>query len=158
MRINAKNISIVILVLAVIVLFIALIAKSSGGGTSGNGNANFVKDAMEVQNNLSYYIGSTYSDTFGIYTKEEIVTATKKDDKENSNITKLTAIVDKNSKISSQNGTCYKISEESYKSILNVELPKYEGITWYLQDGALVKVHLDIKPSWWTDDLKSLEI
>lgn len=158
MKINAKNISIVILVLAVIILSIVLIVKSAGGGNSGNSNANFIKDAMEVQNNLSYYVGNTYSDTFGVYTKEEIVTATKKDDKENSNIDKITAIVDKNSKISSQNGTCYKISEEAYKSVLNVSLPKYEGITWYLQDGALVKVHLDIKPSWWTDDLKSLEI
>lgn len=158
MKINKKNITIVVIVLVVIILAIVVITKSIGNGKSGAGNANFVKDAMEVQNNVSYYVGNAYSDTFGIYTKEEIVTATKKDDKENSKISKLTAIVDTNSKISSQNGTCYKISDEAYKSILNVQLPKYEGITWYLQDGTLLKVHFDTKPAWWTDDLSALEI
>ena len=158
MKINSKNIAIVILIVVVIILSIFLIIKNKNNGKGNSEIATFIKDAVEVQNNLSYYVGNTYSDTFGIYTKEEIVTARKKDAKENSDISKLTSIVDTNSKIDSQNGTCYKISEENYKKILNVDLPKYDGITWYIQDGSLIKVHLNIKPDWWNEDLSCLEI
>ncbi|MEG0872570.1 MAG: hypothetical protein RSE00_01110 [Clostridia bacterium] len=154
---TTKNIFLIILIVVVLLLGSYLILlKFNVGGTDEK--ANFVKEIANLQNKVSYYVGETYSDTFGTYDKTQIITGKTKDSKEikDTKGVKLTPIVDEASKIDKNKTISYKLNEQNVKQVLKIDLPKYKGLTFCVQDGELIKVQLDKAPSWWTSDLDVL--
>lgn len=150
---------IIILLIVLILLLITYIIASKFNVAGIDKKASFIQDINSLQAEISYYVGATYSDTFGAYTKEQIVTGMSdgneiKDISNNS----IKPLVDIESKQEKDETISYKLNEENIKEILDISLPKYEGLNWYLQDGNLIRVEIENKPSWWTSDLDSLLI
>lgn len=122
--------------------------------------ATFVEDIIKVQEKISYYLGTSYSDTFGAYTKTELITGLNSENKEIKDITgkSLKPIVNIESKTEINGKVVYELNQENIKEMLKTELPTYNNVKWYIQDGELIKVKFDTKPSWWTTELNSLEV
>lgn len=163
METNKKNgvKNVVIIILAVLVLlFGTYIVLLKFNVTGVDGKSTFVKNAFNLQDKVSYYIGTTYSDTFGIYTKEEILLGKTKDGKEikDNNNKAMTPLVSADKKIEKNGTVAYPLNEESAKTLLQITLPKEDGVTWYIQDGNLLKVNLEKSPSWWSIDLDCLKV
>lgn len=158
-----KNVvkNVVIIILAVIVLLLGSYLFLLKMNVSGiDGKSTFVKDTLSLQNKVSYYIGGMFSDTFGIYTKEELLLGKTKDGKEitdNENHA-ITPLVSAEGKIEKNGTVSYPLNEENAKKILNINIPKEEGITWYIQEGELLKVNISKAPSWWSLDLDCLKV
>lgn len=122
--------------------------------------ATFVEDITKVQEKISYYLGTSYSDTFGAYTKTELITGLNSENKEIKDTTgkSLKPIVNIESKTEINGKVLYELNQENIEEILKIDLPTYNNIKWYIQDGELIKVKFDTKPSWWTTELNSLEV
>ena len=122
--------------------------------------ATFVEDITKVQEKISYYLGTSYSDTFGAYTKTELITGLNSENKEIKDTPgkSLKPIVNIESKTEINGKVLYELNQENIEEILKIDLPTYNNIKWYIQDGELIKVKFDTKPSWWTTELNSLEV
>lgn len=154
---DKKKVIIIVLVIMVIVLS-ALLVLSKVGTKDEHTRADFINNIVNLQAKVSYYVANTYSETFGVYNKEDIVLGGKNTDKEtNENENEgITPIVDSNKKFEKGSTVAYEIIPENFSKILNVSLPEYEGVTWYIQGGEFLRVSGD--PSWWTSDLNSLKV
>lgn len=150
-----KNVVIVIL-LVICMLLAALTVFLVFGNKTVSGSSKFLQSAYTLQNKISTYIGKTSSDTFGIYTYEEIITgkvATTGEDIKDNEDESLTPLVDIDKKIEIDGKVAYKINEENLKKLLNTSMPTYDGIEFYIQDGQLLKVNVVATPDWWIEDL-----
>lgn len=155
---NTKNYIIIILII-LLLLSITYIIATKFNVAGIDKKASFIKDVTKMQNEISYYVGTTYSDTFGAYDKTQIATG-KVDGKEIKDInnTNLIPIANIDEKIEKDNTISYRLNSENIKQVLKLDLPKYEGINWYIQDGTLIRFEIEQKPVWWTSDLDSLLI
>ena len=45
---------------------------------------------------------------------------------------------------------------ENVETTLGVSIDDYEGVTFYVVDGDLVKVKLDSMPDWWSNNFNSI--
>lgn len=159
-----------IVIVAIVILIIALGITSYLAFFSKNGSitnatrSKFIKDVMSMQAQISYYIGTTSSDTFGLYSKEDIITGVVKDENgENKEIkdtedNNLTPIAEIDNKKEANGKTAYEINSDNYEKVLGSKLPEYSGIKWYIQDGEIVKVSFETQPDWWNEDLTSMLI
>lgn len=163
---NSEKIkTVVIFVLVAIV--IALGAYSlfgKDGFKNTEKSAEFVNDVQNIQSSMSYYLGSTYSDTFGVYTRLELLSgkATDKEgqvvdikDNEDKN---LPALINLDEKIERGNDVYYKISNDNLKELFNIDLGKYEGVNFYVKDDGIIKVGFEKTPDWWKKELDGLKI
>ncbi|MEG2348297.1 MAG: hypothetical protein RSB67_01440 [Clostridia bacterium] len=165
-----KKNSIIITILVIILVILAtLLIMTKVGSKDEHTKAEFLKNVIDIQAKLSYYVGNTYSETFGIYNKDEIilgVTPKKENTNENKKETKITKeenskeeitpLANKEKKKEENSKVCYEALPKNFSKILKVTLPEYEGITWYIQDGQYLRV--EGSPSWWTSDLDCLKI
>ena len=115
---------------------------------------------INVQDNLSYYLGKMSADTFSLYSNTEILLGKKEETDEDIVATdeeKIEPLIDVNSKMEKNGKVGYKIIAQNMIKTLKVEIPDMQGITLYIQDGTKVKVNFDTtKPSWWTTDMDFL--
>mgnify|MGYP006067579631 CR=1 FL=1 len=155
---SKKNVVIVILA-AICMLLIALSVFLAFDSKTISGSGKFLQSAYTLQSKISTYIGKSSSDTFGIYTNEELITgkvaATGEDIKDNED-NSIKPLVDIDKKIEKDGKVAYKINEENLKDLLNTSMPTYDGIEFYIQDGELLKVNLTSSPDWWMEDLDFL--
>lgn len=157
-----KNKLIIIILIIMVIVLSTLLVFMKIGTKDEHTRADFIKNVINVQAELSYYVANTYSETFGIYNKEELILGidleekqTEEKDLENTK-EEITPLANKDKKIEKNSKVCYEAIAENFSKVLNINLPEYEGITWYIQDGELLRV--DGKPSWWTSELDCLLI
>lgn len=156
---DKKKYTIIVLLSSACILLIALMIFMKFSSKTVTGSAKFLQSIFTLQDKVSTYIGKSTSDTFGIYTAEELTTgklATSGEDIKDNEDKSLTALVDTEKKQEKNGKVAYKINEENLKKLLNTSMPTYEGVEFYIQDGSLVKVNLTSKPDWWTEDLDFL--
>lgn len=127
--------------------------------TSTNKKNSFLNDTLNLQANLSYYIGQTKSDTFNAYDNIQIITGTTDTEEiKNYNDEVLKPIVDKNLKIEQDGKVYYKVINENVKEVLNIDLSTYSGLEFYVQDGQYLRVKVLNKPSWWDKNYNALSM
>ena len=155
-----NNAAITVLVLFVIcIILLALVIFFAFGAKNISGSGKFLKETYNLQNKIALYIGKASSDAFGVYTNEEIITGkvstTNEEIKDNSDET-LEPLVNIDEKIEENGKIAYKINAENLEKLLNINMPSFSGIEFYLQDGEDLKVKLTDKPNWWSTDLDFL--
>lgn len=159
---KSKNIQkgIIILLIILLLLSITYIIFNKFNIANVDTKATFVEDTTNIQEKVSYYLGTSYSDTFGAYTKIQLLTGLNAENQEIKDTAgnNLKPFVKIDSKTEINGKICYELSSENIKEILKLDLPTYDNIKWYVQDGELIKVKFDTKPSWWTTELNSLEV
>ena len=52
----------------------------------------------------------------------------------------------------------YELNIEYVNTTLKTKIPTYEGVTFYVVEGDLVKVKLDSTPDWWNSNYDGLKI
>ncbi len=152
---SKKGIVIVILILIGWALTGAYAIFGPNGYKAVQDSKDFLEDVVELQSNLSYYVGSSYSDAFGVYSKVEILSGVTEDgekikDNEDNLLPEF---------ISLENAVDYKGDEKAYELImdnvnttLGTSIKKYDGISFYVVDGDLLKLKVDSTPDWWNDN------
>lgn len=152
--------SILIIIVLVILLGLSLaygILGPNGYKTTQKGK-DFFNDVMELQSNLSYYVGASYSDAFGLYSKEEILLGKTnegekiKDNQDNL----LPTLVEEDSVEEIEETKAYKLNMENVKTTLGIKTDNYEGVTFYVVEGDLIKVKLEGNPDWWNNNYDGL--
>ena len=159
-KVNKKN-AIIILLIAICLLLAAVCVYSLFGNKTLSGSGKFLQSTFELQSKISEYVGRTTSDTFDVYSDEEVVTGKIKDTDEEINDNEgkaMKAIVDIDKKIEKNGKVAYKINEENLKSLLDTSMPTYDGIEFYIQDGNKLKINVTNKPDWFNEDLEFLEV
>lgn len=158
-----KTVVIVILIVVVIGLGVFCFFGKDGFKNVETG-AQFVNDVKSLQASLSYYLGSTYSDTFGVYTKTEILSgkSTGKEgqiveikDNEDKN---LTSIINIEEKLELNEEVLYKMSNDGVKTLFEMDLTKYSEVTFYVQEDGIIKVSFETEPEWWQPEFESLKV
>lgn len=153
---NNNNILLALMFIIIIGLLIYIIFFTGKGGTS-----HFYEDAIELQKDLSYYIGSVHAEMFGVYEVENILTGTNEEGTPIQNIHEeaLVSLVDQDSVQEKDSSRYYKLNAENVKNVLKIELPTYDGIEWYIsQQGALKVKFSGVTPKWWNNGLDHLKI
>lgn len=158
-----KTVVIVILI-AVVIGLGAYCFFGKDGFKNVETGAQFVKDVNSLQASLSYYLGSTYSDTFGIYTKTEILSgkSTNKEgqtveikDNEDKN---LTSVINMDEKLEQNEEVLYKMSNDGVKTLFETDLTKYSDVTFYVKEDGTIKVSFETEPEWWKQEFESLKV
>ncbi len=157
---NIKNIVIIILILIIMVLTIISLLKLN----KNNKAKDLIKDSLTLQSKISEYVGKLKSDTFDIYTTEQLLIGST--DIENISQTKiknnededLLQIVSIDSKISEKDSTFYKVNTEVFEKEFKVKLYKEDGIVWYIQSNGDIKIYYTSKPNWWTQELNAIHL
>ncbi len=148
-----KNIFMLIM-LIIITILVAYILL-----TSTNKKNNFLNDVLNLQANLSYYIGQTKSNTFSAYDNIQIITGIAENNEiRNYDDEALKPLVDKDSKLEKEDKVFYKMINENVKEVLKVNISSYSGLEFYIQDGQYLKIKVLSKPSWWNKSFDSLTI
>lgn len=146
-----KSICILVLGLIIVALIVYILL------TSTNKKNNFLNDVLNLQANLSYYIGQTKSDTFNAYDNIQIITGkTDTEEIKNYNDEALKPLVDKDSKIEKDGIVYYKVINENIKEVLKIDLNTYLGLEFYIQDGQYIRVKVLNEPSWWNKSFEAL--
>lgn len=150
------------LIIIILVILLALsgayILLGPNGIKSSQKGEDFFDDMIELQSTLSYYVGSSYSDSFGVYTKEEILsgkTADGEQIKDNQD-NLLPTLIEEETLDYKDDKKAYKLNMENVETTLGVSIDDYEGVTFYVVDGDLVKVKLDSMPDWWSNNFDSI--
>ncbi len=150
------------LIIIILVILLALsgayILLGPNGIKSSQKGEDFFDDMIELQSTLSYYVGSSYSDSFGVYTKEEILsgkTADGEQIKDNQD-NLLPTLIEEETLDYKDDKKAYKLNMENVETTLGVSIDDYEGVTFYVVDGDLVKVKLDSMPDWWSNNFNSI--
>lgn len=150
------------LIIIILVILLALsgayILLGPSGIKSSQKGEDFFDDMIELQSTLSYYVGSSYSDSFGVYTKEEILsgkTADGEQIKDNQD-NLLPTLIEEETLDYKDDKKAYKLNMENVETTLGVSIDDYEGVTFYVVDGDLVKVKLDSMPDWWSNNFNSI--
>lgn len=142
----------VLVILVVILLGYIIFAK-------GSLNTKFLEDDINLQNSISYYLGSMSSDTFDAYTKEQIMLG-EVDGTKITNVSgeEVIPIVNIEDKVTIENENYYKINLDNLKTALSISISNYEGTNWYLSSNGIVKVRFSITPGWWSKSYDYLKI
>ncbi|MDD2376543.1 MAG: hypothetical protein PHD15_00740 [Clostridia bacterium] len=152
---NVKNIIILILIITTIILVITYLLKFSDNSNI----TKLIKDSLVVQLNVSEYIGKIKSDTFDIYTTEQLmigstdiqnIDTTRIKDNDDNDLLQIVSIEDK---ISYNDTMFYKINMDNLKKIFDINLYQESGITWYIGSTGDIKVNYITKPTWWSQEL-----
>lgn len=160
MKKNKQTLVIIILLILLGLAGAYILLGPNGYSTSQTGR-DFFDDVLEIQSTLSYYVGASYSDAFGVYTKEEILSGFTSDgekikDNEDNLLPPLVSAEDtldyKNDK------KAYKLDIENVKTVLKLDIGNYEGITFYVVEGDILKVKIDEKPDWWNSNYDNMII
>ncbi|MDO4283324.1 MAG: hypothetical protein Q4D02_06755 [Clostridia bacterium] len=163
---NSEKIkTVVIFVLIAVVIALGVYSFfGKDGFKNTETSAQFINDIYHLQSSLSYYLGSTYSDTFGIYTKVEILSgkATNKDgevieikDNDDKN---LPSIIETEDKLELNDEVFYKLSIDGIKELFEIDLSKYSDVVWYIQEDGVIKVSIETEPDWWQTEFESLKV
>lgn len=160
-----KTKTVVIFVLIAVVIALGAYSLFGKDGLKDIGKAKeFVGDIQNLQSSLSYYLGSTYSDTFGVYTKAEILSgkATNKDgeqinikDNEDKNLPMLINIEEK---LEVDNKTLYKMSSEDIKTVFELDITKYGDINLYVGEDGIIKIDFEKEPNWWKKEFEVIKV
>lgn len=158
-----KTVAIFVLIAVVIALGAYSLFGKDGLKNTGT-TKEFVGDMQKLQSSLSYYLGGTYSDTFGVYTKTEILSgkATNKDgeqisikDNEDKN---LPTLINVEEKIEVGDKTLYKISNEEIKKLFEMDFGKYGDIILYVGEDGVIKISFEKEPNWWRNELEVIKV
>ncbi len=155
---NKKSTLVIILLVILLVLSIAYIIFGPNGYKSTEKGGKFFDDVIKLQSNLSYYVGASYSDAFGVYSKEEILLGKTEDGekiKDNQD-NLLPTLVEENAETYDGDKKAYKLNMEYVNTTLKLKMDNYEGITFYVVEGDLIKVKLDGDIDWWNNNYDSL--
>lgn len=148
---NIKNIIILVLSIVIVGLIVFILLTSTAKKN------NFLHDMLNLQANISYYLGQTKSDTFSAYENEQILTGnTDLGEIKNYNEEVLTPLVEKDSKIEKDGKVFYKLINDNVKEILKIDLAEYTDLEFYVQDGQYIRVKKNQTPSWWNKEYDSL--
>lgn len=157
---NKKDIIIILLSIVVLVLTIFTVFSIMNNRVL-NETSEFLENVQKIQNNISFYVGSMYENTFQIYENSEILTGkisnTNEQIKDNED-KELVPIVNESKKVEKNGKIAYQINKENLESVLNIKMPEYEGVSWYIQDGTTLMVKLDKTPKWWSPELDFLKV
>ena len=152
---NKKQTLIIILLVVLLGLAIAYIILGPNGYTTTQKGKDFLDDVLELQSTLSYYVGASYSDAFGVYDKVEILsgkTADGEQIKDNQD-NLLPTLVDLESAIDYKNDEkAYKLNMEYVETTLGIDVADYEGIEFYVVNGDILKIKLTSTPDWWSNN------
>jgi len=154
---NKKYILIIIVLVILLGLSVAYAFLGTNGLKSTEKGKAFFDDAMKLQSELSYYVGSAHSDAFGVYSKEEIVLGVTEDgekikDNEDNVLPALVNSIDYKGK------KAYELNMDYVNTTLGTKIPNYDGVTFYVIDGDVLKVKLDGTPDWWNSNYDGLKI
>jgi len=150
-----KTIIIFILIFTTIVLVTMYILKFSDSSNI----TKLIKDSIAAQSNISEYIGKTKSDTFDIYTTEQLligstdienIDTTRIKDNQDNDLLQVVSIEDK---VSINDSKFYKINLDNFKEMFDINLYQGNGITWYIESTGDIKVNYITKPTWWNQEL-----
>lgn len=158
---KAKYIISIVILAVLLALAIAYIVLGPNGYEKTKESSTFFDDVIELQSTLSYYVGSAYSDAFGVYTKTEILSGVTEDgDKIKDNEDNvLPALISTNDAIDYKGDEkAYKLNMDNVKVTLGIDTSKYDGVTFYVVEGDILKVKLDSTPEWWDSNFDSLKI
>jgi uncharacterized protein YpmB len=153
-----KDIIILFLIIVIIILTAINILKIN----SNEKAKQIIKDSLTAQSIVSNYIGKMKSDTFDIYTTEQLligstdtqnVTGTKIKNNENDDLLQIVSV---EYKISQGKSKFYKLNTDNFEKEFNVKLYNKDGITWYIQDTGDIKISYTSRPTWWTNELDVL--
>lgn len=148
---KAKTVCMLIM-LVIIVALVAYILL-----TTTNKKNSFLNDVLNLQANLSYYIGQTKSDTFNAYDNIQIITGqTDSGEIRDYDDEVLKPLADVNSKFESDGKVFYKVINENVKEVLKIDLNSYSGLEFYIQDGLYIRVKVLNEPTWWNISFESL--
>ncbi len=155
---NKKSTLVIILLIILLVLSAAYIVFGPNGYKTTEKGKDFFDDVMRLQSNLSYYVGASYSDAFGVYSKDEILLGkTEEGEKIKDNQDNLLpTLVEENAETYDGDKKAYKLNMEYVNTTLNLKISDYEGVTFYVVEGDLVKVKLDGDVDWWNNNYDSL--
>ena len=152
---NIKNIVIFIMILAIIILSISYVLKFR----DNTNVTRLIKDSLVAQSKISEYIGKTKSDTFDIYTTEQLLIGSTDLKDIDTTIIKdnadkgLLQIVNIEDKVSHNDSIFYKINIDNFKEKFDIDLYEENGITWYIQSTGNIKINYITKPTWWNKEL-----
>lgn len=156
---NKKNTLIIILLLILLGFAIAYIVLGPNGYKSTQVGKDFFDDVMELQANLSYYVGASYSDAFGVYSKDEILLGKTVDGeqiKDNQDNLLPTLVDEATAEDYDSESKAYKLNMEYVETTLGIDIDDYDGVSFYVVDGDFVKVKLDGEPEWWNNNYDNL--
>ena len=156
---NKKNTLIIILLLILLGFAIAYIVLGPNGYKSTQVGKDFFDDVMELQANLSYYVGASYSDAFGVYSKDEILlgkTVNGEQIKDNQDNLLPTLVDEGTGEEYDGESKAYKLNMEYVETTLGIDIDDYDGVSFYVVDGDFVKVKLDGEPEWWNNNYDNL--
>lgn len=157
---NKKYIFIIIVLIILLGLSVAYAILGPNGFKTSEKGKSFFDDVITLQSNLSYYVGASYSDSFGVYSKEEILLGKTEDGekiKDNQDNVLPTLVVE-DSAIDYKDGKAYELNMDYVNTTLSTKISNYEGVTFYVVEGDLVKVKLDGTPEWWNSNYDGLKI
>ena len=155
---NKKYIFIIIILVILLGLSVAYAILGPNGYKTTEKGKSFFDDVIVLQSNLSYYVGASYSDSFGVYSKEEILLGKTEDGekiKDNQDNVLPTLVVEENAE-KYKEGNAYELNMEYVNTTLGTKIPEYEGVKFYVVEGDLVKVKLDGTPEWWNNNYNGL--
>lgn len=155
-----KNIALFVLVLAFITFAVMYLLKFN----SSNKTKQIIKDSLRAQASISEYIGKMKSDTFDIYTIEQLlIGSTNIEDLDRTRIkdnndNNILQIVTNQDKITKNNVTFYKLNVDELEKKIGLKLYEDGNIEWYIQSNGDIKINYTNKPSWWTDELYAIYV
>ena len=152
---SKKSIVIIILLLVGWALTGAYAVFGPNGYKAVQDSKDFLEDVVELQSNLSYYVGSSYSDAFGVYSKVELLSGLTEDGekiKDNEDNILPEFITLENSVDYKDGEKAYELNMDNVNTTLKTSIKKYEGITFYVVDGDLIKIKVENTPDWWNDN------
>lgn len=153
-----KNLVIIILLLVIMFFTVTNILKSNNTVKAKQ----LIKDSLTAQSIISTYIGKMKSDTFDIYTTEQILIGSTDIENiaetkiKNNNDEDLLQIVNIENKVSDEDSTFFKLNIESFEEEFDIELYKEDGITWYVSKYGDIKINYIAKPNWWTQEMNAI--
>ncbi len=156
---SKKQTLIIIILLILLGLAGAYILFGPNGYAANQQGREFLDDVLELQSTLSYYVGSSYSDAFGVYTKEELLSGKTADGEQindyEDNI--LPALITQEDSLDyDEDSKAYKLNMENVETTLGIDISDYKGVTFYVVEGDIVKVKLDGTPDWWNNNYNGL--
>lgn len=155
-----KKFILFILVLAIFVISIMWLLKINGSTKTKQ----IITDLITAQAIISEYIGKMKSETFDIYTTEEIligstdinnIEETRIKDNDSQSTPQIVTI---ENKIEKDNVTFYKLNIDVLDKEFGLKLFKDDEIIWYVQETGIIKVNYINKPNWWTRELDAIYI
>ena len=155
---DKKSILIIILLVILLGLSVAYGIFGPNGYKTTQKGKEFFDDTIELQANLSYYVGASDSDTFGLYSKEEILSGKTKDGekiKDNQD-NLLPTLIEEDSAVEIDGSKAYKLNMENVKTTLGIKIENYEGVNFYVFEGDLIRIKLDAEPDWWNNNYDGL--